>query len=409
MGFPVTVGGVTYTLDDFSPYGHSDALPNSIQSMGDEYLRPATGSSTTSLTIGTGSRSFTAQTGRNWAVGVTILRLYNSSSNWMEGLVTAYDASTGAATINSVASAGSGTYTSWVINELLGTDVTTMPRGVHSYLDGGVGGMFQDFTAMSCLFHEFQPRHGMMTIWEDFNFDFTFGTDSIENWIPYSNIGSFSAVKNDSFCQAQAGTAHYGIVGLFVENAKEEISMSYGSGGFMSVAESGDFLMVTQVYIPTLSTSTDRFQVRAGLRCTKSSQAGTIFDAGGIGFEYSDNINNGFWTVVYNDGQSREYRSSAYPGITVAAATWYTLAVYGNKKNNTLYFKVITGVNVGTVSVETAVLDSSWAFQASISSWPTDNKYFVHPCFTINKLSGTAQRYMYVDYMWLSKALSGVR
>ena len=71
--------------------------------------------STTSLTVATGSQSLTIGTGLSYTAAQPIL-IANSSSNYMAGLVTSYNASTGALVANITSIAGSGTYTSWTIN-----------------------------------------------------------------------------------------------------------------------------------------------------------------------------------------------------------------------------------------------------------------------------------------------------
>lgn len=72
------------------------------------------GSSTTSLTIGIGSQSLTATTGKQWYPGQA-MQLFNSNGNQMVGQVTAYNSSTGAMTFASQTITGSGTYASWSI------------------------------------------------------------------------------------------------------------------------------------------------------------------------------------------------------------------------------------------------------------------------------------------------------
>jgi hypothetical protein len=81
---------------------------------------PATqATSTTSLTIGVGSKSLTlAQTGKAFAVGqwVMVADTSNPSTNWMLGAITAFNSGTGAMTVNVVAVGGSGTIASWAIS-----------------------------------------------------------------------------------------------------------------------------------------------------------------------------------------------------------------------------------------------------------------------------------------------------
>lgn len=75
-----------------------------------------TGTSTTSVAIGTGSKSFTTQTGKNFYIGMPV-RASNTTTpaNYMDGQVTAYDSGTGALTINVTTVGGSGTFTAWTI------------------------------------------------------------------------------------------------------------------------------------------------------------------------------------------------------------------------------------------------------------------------------------------------------
>lgn len=74
------------------------------------------GTSTTSLAVGTGSKSLTIQTGKALVIGqwVTITNTANSA-NWMHGQVTSYTSGTGALVVNATAVGGSGTYAAWTI------------------------------------------------------------------------------------------------------------------------------------------------------------------------------------------------------------------------------------------------------------------------------------------------------
>lgn len=69
--------------------------------------------STTSNTIGTGSKTFTIQSGRTIAIGnpVTIAVTASPGTNWMYGLVTSYSGTT--LQVNVTQTGGSGTYAAW--------------------------------------------------------------------------------------------------------------------------------------------------------------------------------------------------------------------------------------------------------------------------------------------------------
>jgi hypothetical protein len=78
------------------------------------------GTSTTSLTIGTGSKSLTAQTGKLWVPGqpVVIARTSAPTTTYMAAITSTYDPATGAwtGTVPTGWAIGSGTFTDWTIS-----------------------------------------------------------------------------------------------------------------------------------------------------------------------------------------------------------------------------------------------------------------------------------------------------
>lgn len=93
------------------------------------YITGLSGTSTTSVTIGTGSKSFTATTGKLWVAGnfVTVSSNANSA-NYMHGSVTSYNSTTGALVVNVLDIGGAGTLTDWNIN-ITGTQGPQGPTG----------------------------------------------------------------------------------------------------------------------------------------------------------------------------------------------------------------------------------------------------------------------------------------
>jgi len=67
---------------------------------------------TTSVAIGTGSKSWTIQTGLSYVPGSFIKARYNAT-NWMWGEVASYNSATGALVVTVAEVAGSGTYAAW--------------------------------------------------------------------------------------------------------------------------------------------------------------------------------------------------------------------------------------------------------------------------------------------------------
>lgn len=88
----------------------ANALEQSLQ------LVATTGTSTTSLAIGTGSKTLTTQAGKAWVAGSFVYVVSAAGvTNLMVGQVTSYNTSTGSLTIQVQSTGGSGTFASWVI------------------------------------------------------------------------------------------------------------------------------------------------------------------------------------------------------------------------------------------------------------------------------------------------------
>lgn len=76
----------------------------------------STGTSTTSLLIGAGTKTFTTQANRGFAVGQRInLTSQADVANYMAGICTAYNSTTGAMTITADEFGGSGTFADWSV------------------------------------------------------------------------------------------------------------------------------------------------------------------------------------------------------------------------------------------------------------------------------------------------------
>lgn len=87
------------------------------------------GSSTTSLTIGTGTKNLTTGINLAFTAGMEI-GIYNTNSNYMNGTVTSYDPATGALVANITSIGGSGTFTSWTVDSFFGLPISTGAKAV---------------------------------------------------------------------------------------------------------------------------------------------------------------------------------------------------------------------------------------------------------------------------------------
>ncbi len=80
-------------------------------------LNDTNSTSTTSLTIGTGTKSLTVDTGKSYLPGMSVNIGYTTDgANYMRGTVKTYNSGTGAMDVNVTETGGSGTQTAWSIS-----------------------------------------------------------------------------------------------------------------------------------------------------------------------------------------------------------------------------------------------------------------------------------------------------
>jgi hypothetical protein len=120
-------GGDAYQVLSRGPGGQAVMLYNSIM-----YVLPNVTSST-SLAVGTGSKSFTVPTGMGFKAGGFVqLREQANGGNFMSGVVTSYNVSTGVLVANIDTILGSGTYADWNVGpafEQGGVQIGDAPNG----------------------------------------------------------------------------------------------------------------------------------------------------------------------------------------------------------------------------------------------------------------------------------------
>jgi len=100
------------------------------------------GSSSTPNTIGSGSKSFAANTGKGWAPGSTLVAFSSSGpANALYGRVTDYNSTTGALVLEVPANSfsGSGSVTDWIIvpGGVIGATGATGPQGPQGITGSG--------------------------------------------------------------------------------------------------------------------------------------------------------------------------------------------------------------------------------------------------------------------------------
>jgi len=128
MAYPVTLNGTTYTLASFEGLNYVDGFPDALEDFVTHAANVYSSTSTTSVAIGTGSKTFTiADSGKPYAAG-TPLRFAASSdpsNKFMDGVVTSYSGTTVVLDVKNVT--GSGTLASWNVSIGGGTALFNLP------------------------------------------------------------------------------------------------------------------------------------------------------------------------------------------------------------------------------------------------------------------------------------------
>ena len=95
------------------------------------------------------------------------------------------------------------------------------------------------------------------------------------------------------------------------------------------------------IYIPTLSTSAQRFMTQLSITATPNNTALNINNS--IGIRHDDNTNSGKWQVFSRDNGGSE--TTADSGITVVANTLYMLRCWIDKGRSEARFSITDGTN----------------------------------------------------------------
>lgn len=152
--------GVTYDEADWDDYGYTDAETglfaafNDVLAISQDAADSATSAAASALTavnapgtsatsstsnsVGTGSKTWTIQTGKAFAIGqyVVIADDAAPATNYMLGRITAHNSGTGSLTVSVATSAGSGTKTAWTIS--LASDPAGAVSTSRQVLAGGI-------------------------------------------------------------------------------------------------------------------------------------------------------------------------------------------------------------------------------------------------------------------------------
>lgn len=182
---------------------------------------------------------------------------------------------------------------------------------------------------------------------------------------------------------APASAGRFGIANMHTSTSATGRATVYSANAAM-IAGGGEMTFEAAVYIPDLSTSGERFIIRAGFMSSTS-----VDPPSGAWFEY-DESTSANWRICTgkNTSRTKTTTSSAVP-----EDTWQTLKVVINAAATSVEF-FINGVSVGTIA----------------TTLPTDvaQDYF-GSAVGIIKSAGTTARAVWVDYVTLAKTFTTPR
>lgn len=153
-------------------------------------------------------------------------------------------------------------------------------------------------------------------------------------------VGGTNAGAGAGFTSTAGEVGHPGVVTMSTGTTNTGRSSLRTDHQAVLLDPAADLVVVEWVLkIPTLSTGSERFQVRAGLL---DAESGAPSD--GAYFEYDD-ATAAFWRIGARSGASGSPTNTA---TTVTAGTWYTLRIEITGVTSVEY--LINSISVGTVT-----------------------------------------------------------
>ena len=132
----------TFAVDTEVTFDQLSQAIRDINDIGSIINTQITGTSTTSITIGTGAKSLTVQAGLSLVPGYPVRIAYTTTpTDNMDGTVTTYNSSTGALVVNVASVNGSGTYANW--------QVMVLPSATGNFADKSTANTFTDVQTFS--------------------------------------------------------------------------------------------------------------------------------------------------------------------------------------------------------------------------------------------------------------------
>jgi hypothetical protein len=166
-----------------------------------------TGTSSTSLTIGTGTKVLTIETGKAFVAGMAV-RIGDATAantNYMDGTVTTYNAGTGTLTVSVSATGGSGTLSSWSV------------RALAANASGGAGATITASTTLTAVSDRVRP----VAMTSDYQSVTLPDATTLSEGGPYPvlpNIGNRTAAVRDSTGTLLASVPPGGVAEMYLRD-----------------------------------------------------------------------------------------------------------------------------------------------------------------------------------------------
>lgn len=397
MGFPITVNGRTWNLSDFQTGKHHENLGQFLYDCTQDFANRFFGTSTTTLTIGTGSKTLTTQAAKAWRVGMRVQLVPRNPSDGtalrllgvMNGVVTAYNTGTGSMTVNVETHYGNSAVSNWFVMPGNGAQVGSTPLS-NAYGGSGVttqaaarefAGMVSKATSMNTLFEDFCGYFPALTATNDQN----------QNWLQVICNGGGrvlsggNAVADPGLTNKKLGILdgqHPGIAVLEVTGVGDyaHINLSSAPIGCLNAGSE----LVTQFYLPTANDGVNEIQMEIGFSIPENYPGGGSYP--GFAMHWPG-FGGGPTADVDVTVPGSEIEIAGY--VPILAGKWYTLHL---------------GNNGGEYWGELYTLDSSGNMNV-VTDWvsgflPTansSNSYW--PFVRLTKTKGGKPRTLLVDFI----------
>ena len=369
MAFPVTLNGTTYTLADFEGLNYVQGFPDALEDFVTHAGAIYNSTSASSVTIGTGSKTFTtADSGKPYVVG-TPLRCVSraDTANFMDGTVTSYSGTT--LVINVLNTGGSGAHSDWNI---------TIGGGLASVaIDGGTFtgnlNVTGDLTASAFIGDGSQLTNvvagGVYTATAS-------GALANGDTVIVNSDGTVSVVGETISDTPSAGTP-----AVFESAESTNISAAYDANAqkvVIAYQDGGNSNYGTAV-VGTVSGTSISFGTPVVFESASSSQISAAYDANAqkVVIAYRDNGNSNYGTGIVGTVSGTSI-SFGTPVVFESAGSSYISVVYDanaqkvviayQDQGNSNYLNPGTAI-VGTISGTSISFGTAVVFESGVSNY----------------------------------------